>query len=143
SRDWSSDVCSSDLGSFLRALGIPVDVIPEGLAERAALYRSILADRRILVLLDNARDAEQVSPLLPGSPGCAAIVTSRSKLADLPSAKLVDLDVMEPDEALSLFAAVAGPERVAAEHGAAMDGVAACGFLPLAVRDRKSTRLNS
>ncbi|MBF8191947.1 tetratricopeptide repeat protein [Nonomuraea sp. K274] len=124
----------SALGGFLRALGIPPDVIPDGLQERSALYRSILADRRILVLLDNARDAEQVSPLLPGSPGCAAIVTSRVKLADLPSAKLVDLDVMEPDEALSLFSSVAGPERVAAEHGAAMDVVAACGFLPLAVR---------
>ncbi|MGN9837348.1 AfsR/SARP family transcriptional regulator [Nonomuraea sp. H19] len=124
----------SALGAFLRALGIPPDVIPEGLPERSALYRSILADRRILVLLDNARDAEQVSPLLPGSPGCAAIVTSRGKLADLPSAKLIDLDVMEPYEALSLFASVAGPERVAAEHGAAMDVVAACGFLPLAVR---------
>ncbi|GGO62101.1 AfsR/SARP family transcriptional regulator [Nonomuraea cavernae] len=124
----------SALGAFLRALGIPADVIPERPAERSALYRSILADRRILVLLDNARDAEQVSPLLPGSPGCAAIVTSRVKLADLPSARLIDLDVMEPDEALSLFAAVAGPERVAAEHGAAMDVVAACGFLPLAVR---------
>ncbi|MEW9550115.1 BTAD domain-containing putative transcriptional regulator [Nonomuraea sp. NPDC050783] len=124
----------SALGGFLRALGIPPDVIPDGLAERAALYRSILAERRILVLLDNARDAAQVSPLLPGSPGCAAIVTSRVKLADLPAARLVDLDVMEPDEALSLFSAVAGPERVAAEHGAAMDVVAACGFLPLAVR---------
>ncbi|MEV4217369.1 BTAD domain-containing putative transcriptional regulator [Nonomuraea sp. NPDC049725] len=124
----------SALGAFLRALGIPTDVIPEGLAERSALYRSILADRRILVLLDNARDARQVSPLLPGSPGCAAIVTSRVKLADLPSAKLIDLDVMEPDEALSLFSSVAGPERVAAEHAAAMDVVAACGFLPLAVR---------
>ncbi|MFC4015814.1 BTAD domain-containing putative transcriptional regulator [Nonomuraea purpurea] len=124
----------SALGGFLRALGIPPDVIPEGLAERSALYRSILAERRILVLLDNARDAEQVSPLLPGSPGCAAIVTSRVKLADLPSAKLIDLDVMEPDEALSLFSTVAGAERVSAEHGAAMDVVAACGFLPLAVR---------
>ncbi|WP_188189098.1 AfsR/SARP family transcriptional regulator [Nonomuraea sp. SYSU D8015] len=124
----------SALGGFLRALGIPTDVIPDGLAERSALYRSILAERRILVLLDNARDAQQVSPLLPGSPGCAAIVTSRVKLADLPSARLIDLDVMEPGEALSLFAAVAGPERVAAEHGAAMDVVAACGFLPLAVR---------
>ncbi|MFI7615730.1 AfsR/SARP family transcriptional regulator [Nonomuraea terrae] len=124
----------SALGGFLRALGIPPDVIPEGLAERSALYRSILADRRILVLLDNAHDAEQVSPLLPGSAGCAAVVTSRVKLADLPSARLVDLDVMEPDEALSLFAAVAGAERVSAEHGAAMDVVAACGFLPLAVR---------
>ncbi|MFI6324926.1 AfsR/SARP family transcriptional regulator [Nonomuraea sp. NPDC050556] len=125
---------ASALGAFLRALGIPPDVIPEGLAERSALYRSLLADRRILVLLDNARDAEQVMPLLPGSAGCAAIVTSRGKLADLPSARLVDLDVMEPDEALALFAAVAGPERVAAERAAAMDVVAACGFLPLAVR---------
>lgn len=124
----------SALGAFLRALGIPPDVIPEGLAERSALFRSLLADRRILVLLDNARDAEQVMPLLPGSPGCAAIVTSRVKLADLPSARLIDLDVMEPDEALALFAAVAGPERVAAERAAAMDVVAACGFLPLAVR---------
>ncbi|MFC7591404.1 ATP-binding protein [Nonomuraea antimicrobica] len=124
----------SALGGFLRALGIPPDVIPDGAAERSALYRSILAERRILVLLDNARDAEQVSPLLPGSPGCAAIVTSRVKLADLPSARLVDLDVMEPGEALRLFAAVAGAERVAAEQGAAMDVVAACGFLPLAVR---------
>ncbi|MDR8408142.1 tetratricopeptide repeat protein [Nonomuraea sp. 3-1Str] len=124
----------SALGAFLRALGIPPDVIPEVPAERSALFRSLLADRRILVLLDNARDAEQVIPLLPGSPGCAAIVTSRVKLADLPGARLFDLDVMEPDEALSLFASVAGPERVAAEHGAAMDVVAACGFLPLAVR---------
>ncbi|MBB5775852.1 AfsR/SARP family transcriptional regulator [Nonomuraea jabiensis] len=124
----------SALGGFLRALGIPPDIVPDGLPERAALYRSILADRRILVLLDNARDAEQVSQLLPGSPGCAAIVTSRGKLADLPSARLIDLDVMEPGEALSLFASVAGAERVSAEHGAAMDVVAACGFLPLAVR---------
>ncbi|MEU5860206.1 BTAD domain-containing putative transcriptional regulator [Nonomuraea sp. NPDC047529] len=124
----------SALGGFLRALGVPPDVIPDGLAERSALYRSLLSDRRILVLLDNARDADQVSPLLPGSPGCATIVTSRAKLADLPAARLIDLDVMEPDEALSLFSTVAGPERVAAEHGAAMDVVAACGFLPLAVR---------
>ncbi|GGM68980.1 regulatory protein AfsR [Thermopolyspora flexuosa] len=122
------------LAAFLRGLGVPMDVIPEGTAERAALYRSLLADRRILVLLDNARDAEQVTPLLPGAPGCAAIVTGRVKFADLPAARLVDLDVMEPDEALDLFAAVAGPDRVAAERAAAMDVVAACGFLPLAVR---------
>ncbi|WP_143590111.1 AfsR/SARP family transcriptional regulator [Thermoactinospora rubra] len=124
----------SALGAFLRALGIPPDVIPEGLAERSALFRSLVADRRVLVLLDNARDASQVVPLLPGSPGCAALVTSRTKLADLPAARLFDLDVMEPDEALQLFASVAGPERVAAERAAAMDVVAACGFLPLAVR---------
>ncbi|MBE3010524.1 tetratricopeptide repeat protein [Microbispora sp. NEAU-D428] len=122
------------LVAFLRALGIPMDVIPDGLAERSALFRSLLAERRMLVLLDNARDAEQVEHLLPGSAGCAAIITSRGKLADLPAARLVDLDVMEPEEALSLLAAVAGPERVAAERAAAMDVVAACGFLPLAVR---------
>ncbi|GLW11179.1 regulatory protein AfsR [Microtetraspora sp. NBRC 13810] len=122
------------LAAFLRAMGLPADVLPEGLAERSALYRSLLAERRMLVLLDNAHGTEQVTPLLPGTPGCAAIVTSRAKLADLPGARLIDLDVMEPDEALSLFAAVAGAERVAAERAPAMDVVAACGFLPLAVR---------
>ncbi|WP_248959862.1 AfsR/SARP family transcriptional regulator [Sphaerisporangium perillae] len=124
----------SVLAAFLRALGIPVDIIPDGLAERGALFRSLLADRRMIVLLDNARDAEQVEHLLPGTAGCAAIVTGRGKLADLPSARLLDLEVMEPDEALALFSAVAGPERVAVERAAAMDVVAICGFLPLAVR---------
>ncbi|MBB4938620.1 DNA-binding SARP family transcriptional activator/tetratricopeptide (TPR) repeat protein [Streptosporangium album] len=124
----------SVLGAFLRALGLPADVIPDGLAERSALFRSLLADRRMLVLLDNARDAEQVGHLLPGSTGCAAIVTSRGKLSDLAAARLVDLDVMEPDEALTLFGTVAGADRVTAERAAAMDAVAACGFLPLAVR---------
>ncbi|WP_405142967.1 tetratricopeptide repeat protein [Sphaerisporangium sp. NBC_01403] len=124
----------SVLAAFLRALGIPVDVIPDGLSERGALFRSLLAERRMIVLLDNARDAEQVEHLLPGTAGCAAIITSRVKLADLPSARLLDLEVMEPEEALSLFSAVAGPERVAVERAAAMDVVAICGFLPLAVR---------
>ncbi|ACZ91912.1 AfsR/SARP family transcriptional regulator [Streptosporangium roseum] len=124
----------SVLAAFLRALGLPADIIPDGLAERSALFRSLLTDRRMLVLLDNARDAAQVSHLLPGSTGCAAIVTSRGKLADLAAARLVDLDVMEPEEALTLFGTVAGAERVAAERAAAMDVVAACGFLPLAVR---------
>ncbi|GAT69213.1 SARP family transcriptional regulator [Planomonospora sphaerica] len=124
----------SALAAFLRGLGLPADVIPDGLAERSALFRSLLADRRMLVLLDNARDAAQVGHLLPGSSGCAAIVTSRHKLADLPAARLVDLDVMEPEEALGLLRAVAGTERVDSERAAAMDVVAACGFLPLAVR---------
>ncbi|WP_433369747.1 AfsR/SARP family transcriptional regulator [Streptosporangium sp. CA-115845] len=124
----------SVLAAFLRGLGLPADAIPDGLAERSALFRSLLADRRMLVLLDNARDAAQVGQLLPGSAGCAAIVTSRGKLADLASARLIDLDVMEPEEALALFGTVAGTERVEAERAAAMDVVAACGFLPLAVR---------
>ncbi|MEU4256965.1 BTAD domain-containing putative transcriptional regulator [Streptomyces fradiae] len=122
------------LGSFLRALGTPDSQIPETLDERAALYRSTLAGRRVLVLLDNARDAAQVRPLLPGTEGCAALVTSRIRMLDLAGAHLVDLDVMSPDEALQLFTRIVGAERVRAEREAALDVVAACGFLPLAIR---------
>ncbi|MFC0600419.1 AfsR/SARP family transcriptional regulator [Streptomyces palmae] len=122
------------LGAFLRALGTPDAAIPDGLEERAALYRSTLDSRRVLVLLDNARDAAQVRPLLPGTEGCAAVVTSRIRMVDLESAHLVDLDVMSPDEALALFVRIVGAERVASERDAAMDVVAACGFLPLAIR---------
>ncbi|MFI0263138.1 BTAD domain-containing putative transcriptional regulator [Streptomyces sp. NPDC017056] len=117
------------LGTFLRALGIPVGALPRGVAERAALYRSVLAGRRILVLLDNARDAAQVRPLLPGTPGCAALTTSRVRLTGLAAAHQVDLDIMPPHDALALFT------RITGEQGqAAMDVVAACGFLPLAIR---------
>ncbi|MGW7407087.1 BTAD domain-containing putative transcriptional regulator [Streptomyces sp. NPDC054833] len=122
------------LGSFLRALGTPDSSIPDSLEERAALYRSVLDGRRVLVLLDNAKDAAQVRPLLPGTEGCAALVTSRVRMVDLAGAHLVDLDVMSPDEALSLFTKIVGEERVASEREAALDVVAACGFLPLAIR---------
>ncbi|WP_405894578.1 tetratricopeptide repeat protein [Streptomyces sp. NBC_00104] len=122
------------LGSFLRALGTADSAIPDSLEERAALYRSVLDGRRVLVLLDNARDAAQVRPLLPGTAGCAALVTARVRMVDLAGAHLVDLDVMSPDEALQLFTRIVGEERVAAERKAALDVVAACGFLPLAIR---------
>ncbi|MEU6575513.1 BTAD domain-containing putative transcriptional regulator [Streptomyces sp. NPDC046805] len=122
------------LGSFLRALGIADSAIPDSLEERAALYRSVLDGRRVLVLLDNARDAAQVRPLLPGTEGCAALITSRVRMVDLAGAHLVDLDVMSPDEALSLFTKIVGEERVESEREAALDVVAACGFLPLAIR---------
>jgi DNA-binding SARP family transcriptional activator len=122
------------LGSFLRALGTADTAIPDSLEERAALYRSVLAGRRVLVLLDNARDAAQVRPLLPGTDGCAALVTSRVRMVDLAGAHLIDLDVMSPDEALALFTKIVGEERVASERKAALDVVAACGFLPLAIR---------
>ncbi|MFC4508333.1 MULTISPECIES: AfsR/SARP family transcriptional regulator [Streptomyces] len=122
------------LGSFLRALGTADSAIPDSLDERAALYRTVLDGRRVLVLLDNARDAAQVRPLLPGMEGCAALVTSRIRMVDLEGAHLVDLDVMAPDEALALFTRVVGEERVASERKAALDVVAACGFLPLAIR---------
>lgn len=122
------------LGSFLRALGTADSAIPDSLEERAALYRSTLDGRRILVLLDNARDAAQVRPLLPGMEGCAALVTSRVRMVDLAGAHLVDLDVMSPEEALQLFTKIVGEERVASERESALDVVAACGFLPLAIR---------
>ncbi|MEV5312545.1 MULTISPECIES: BTAD domain-containing putative transcriptional regulator [unclassified Streptomyces] len=122
------------LGSFLRALGTADSAIPDSLEERSALYRSVLDGRRVLVLLDNARDAAQVRPLLPGTSGCAALVTSRVRMVDLAGAHLVDLDVMSPDEALALFTKIVGEERVASEREAALDVVAACGFLPLAIR---------
>ncbi|MFI7276030.1 BTAD domain-containing putative transcriptional regulator [Streptomyces sp. NPDC049879] len=122
------------LGAFLRALGTPDSSIPDGIAERAALYRSLLDGRRMLTLLDNARDAAQVRHLLPGTPSCATLITSRMRMVDLAGAHLVDLDVMSPEEALTLFTRIVGHERVSAEREASMDVVAACGFLPLAIR---------
>ncbi|MFD9503130.1 BTAD domain-containing putative transcriptional regulator [Streptomyces sp. NPDC060035] len=122
------------LGAFLRALGTPDPAIPDSLDERAALYRSTLDGRRILVLLDNAHDAAQIRPLLPGTAGCAALVTSRVRMVDLAGAHLVDLDVMSPEEALQLFTRIVGAERVNSEREAALDVVASCGFLPLAIR---------
>ncbi|MET7640450.1 BTAD domain-containing putative transcriptional regulator [Streptomyces sp. NPDC005438] len=122
------------LGAFLRALGVPDMSIPKGVEERAALYRSRLAGRRVLALLDNAHDTAQVRPLLPGTAGCAALITSRARLVDLAGAQLVDLDVMGAEEALTLFVRIVGEQRVAGERGAAMEVVAACGFLPLAIR---------
>ncbi|MEW1761527.1 BTAD domain-containing putative transcriptional regulator [Streptomyces cyaneofuscatus] len=122
------------LSSFLRAFGTADSAIPDTLDERAALYRSTLDGRRVLVLLDNAHDAAQIRPLLPGTPGCAALVTSRVRMVDLAGAHIVDLDVMSSEEAFELFTRIVGAERVQAEFEAALDVLAACGFLPLAIR---------
>ncbi|MGW0748005.1 BTAD domain-containing putative transcriptional regulator [Streptomyces sp. NPDC002587] len=122
------------LAAFLRALGAADDAIPDALAERSALFRSMLDSRRLLVLLDNARDAAQVQSLLPGTGRSAVIITSRVRMMALPGAHLVDLDVMSPEEARLLFTRIVGQERVAAERQAALDVVGACGFLPLAIR---------
>ncbi|GAA2591242.1 hypothetical protein GCM10009863_00240 [Streptomyces axinellae] len=122
------------LGAFLRALGTPEHAVPDGVAERAALFRSLLAGRRVLTVLDNARDAAQIRPLLPGTAGCAVLITGRARMVDLDGARLVDLDVMSPEEAMVLFTRIVGADRVLAEREAAMDVVAACGFLPLAIR---------
>jgi DNA-binding SARP family transcriptional activator len=122
------------LARFLRSLGVDGAAIPDDAEECAALYRSLLAGRRLLILLDDAACEAQLRSLLPGSPGCAVLVTSRARLAGLGGAQLVELDVFEPDQAVELLARVAGPQRVAAEPAAAREIVRLCGFLPLAVR---------
>jgi DNA-binding SARP family transcriptional activator len=122
------------LGAFLRALGVADTAVPDGLDKRAALFRSVLAGRRVLILLDNARDAAQVRPLLPGSPSCRVLVTSRARLAALEGALLVDLDVLPAAEAVNLLARVAGSNRIGVDPEGARAVVLACGNLPLAVR---------
>ncbi|WP_407285190.1 BTAD domain-containing putative transcriptional regulator [Streptomyces sp. BP-8] len=122
------------LTRFLRALGVAESAVPDGVEQKAALYRSLIADRGILVLLDNARDSAQVRPLLPGAPACAVLVTTRGRTLALPGAHRVDVEVMQEEDALGLLGATVGAERMAAEPDAARELVAACGGLPLAVR---------
>ncbi|MFJ2032327.1 BTAD domain-containing putative transcriptional regulator [Streptosporangium sp. NPDC087985] len=122
------------LGRFLRALGVGQIAVPEDLAERAALYRSLMNSRRILVVLDDAVGEAQVRPLLPGSPACSVLITSRSRLVGFSGARIVDLDRFDVDHAIHLLATIIGPERVAAEPEAAAELVQLCGRLPLAVR---------
>ncbi|MDY0813636.1 AfsR/SARP family transcriptional regulator [Kitasatospora purpeofusca] len=122
------------LAVFLRSFGVVGGAIPTSLAERAARYRSLLSGRRVLVLLDNARDAEQVRPLLPGSPGCAVLVTGRTRIGALPNARFTELAVLSADEAVTLLTRTVGGERVAAEPESACELVRLCGQLPLAVR---------
>ncbi|MBS2533385.1 winged helix-turn-helix domain-containing protein [Catenulispora sp. NF23] len=122
------------LGGFLRALGTDPGAVPNTVQERTALFRSTLAGRRVLIVLDDVRDAAQIRPLLPGTPGCAVLATSRSRLTGVPGARMLELGAFQPDEALALFRAVAGAERVAGDEAAVRRAVAVCGHLPLAVR---------
>ena len=125
------------LAQFLRALGAPPDQLPADEDEAAALYRTLLADKQMLIVLDNARDAEQVRPLIPGAQGCAVVITSRSRLAGLVAsdgARQLVLDVLDPDEARQLLGSTIGESRVAAEEEAARRLVRVCGGLPLAIR---------
>ena len=121
---------------FLDAFAMPSDRIPLDLDERAALYRSILADLRVLVVLDNARDVDQVRPLLPGSPGCVVVVTSRNQLMSLVAADgahPVALDLLSAEEARHLLSRKLNPERVEAEPASAGGIIEACAGLPLAL----------
>jgi DNA-binding SARP family transcriptional activator/tetratricopeptide (TPR) repeat protein len=121
---------------FLDAFGIPGDAIPPGLDAQIALFRGLLAGKRILVVLDNARDVEQVRPLLPVSPGCLAIVTSRNRLTPLvvtEGAHPLTLDVLTADEARGLLIHRLGVKRIDAEPDAVDEIIARCAQLPLAL----------
>jgi DNA-binding SARP family transcriptional activator len=121
------------LGRFLRALGMAPAAIPNDPEEASAAFRSRLAGRRLLMVLDNARDAAQVHPLLPAA-GCGVVVTSRQALTSLDGATLLHLGILSAEEAVELLGRLAGEERVAAEPEAAAEVARCCGYLPLALR---------
>ncbi|GAA3434291.1 AfsR/SARP family transcriptional regulator [Kutzneria kofuensis] len=133
------------LGYLLRGLGVPARQVPADLDDQAGMYRSLVAGKRILVVLDNAASTDQVRPLLPGSPSCAVIVTSRNRLSGLVArdgARRITLDVLSTDDAVRLMVGMLGRKRVEAEPRAVQDLVRLCGNLPLALRiagDRAAT----
>lgn len=125
------------LEGLLAALGVPAEAIPAGIEARAGLYRSVLVGRRVLIVLDNANASSQVRPLLPGSPGCLVIVTSRASLTGLviaTAARRVTLDLMSPQEAWDLLGGLVGAARVVADPAAVTELVRLCARLPLALR---------
>jgi DNA-binding SARP family transcriptional activator len=122
------------LARFLRDLGVDGARVPVDAEERAAMYRTRLAEKRTLILLDDARQAAQVRPLLPGTGSCAVIVTSRSRLPDLAGSSLVDLDVLDDGKAAELFTRIIGAVRAGSEPEAVRQVLAVCAGLPLAIR---------
>jgi hypothetical protein len=121
---------------MLAALDVPLEHVPIDLEDQVVMYRSLLADRRMLIMLDNVRDAAQVRPLLPASPGSLVIVTSRNQLTGLAAtagAHLITLDVLTDAEAANMLSARLGAERTGAEPGAVQDLVRLCAGLPLAL----------
>ena len=121
---------------FLDALGVAPDRVPGSFDAQAGLYRSLVAGKRVLIVLDNAGDVDQVRPLLPGSPGCLVVMTSRTRLTGLTAregAHLLSLDVLTEAEARQMLMLRLGADRVAAEPGAVSDITGLCAGLPLAL----------
>ncbi|MEV4365963.1 BTAD domain-containing putative transcriptional regulator [Nonomuraea sp. NPDC049637] len=122
------------LERFLRALGVPGTEIPDEMEERASLYRRLLGDRRVLVTLDDAGGESHVLPLLPGTPGSAVLITSRSRLAALPGVHHLELELFDVEQALRLLSRIAGDERINSDMSSAKAVAELCGNLPLALR---------
>ncbi|WP_206061545.1 AfsR/SARP family transcriptional regulator [Nonomuraea basaltis] len=134
--DGSAMTPAEAVRGFLSALGVAAERVPATVEAQAGLYRSLLAGRRVLIVLDNARDAEQVRPLLPGSSGCVVVVTSRNQLSGLVAAEgalPLPLDLLPAAEARELLARRLGADRVAAEPKAVDEIIARCARLPLAL----------
>jgi DNA-binding SARP family transcriptional activator len=123
------------LRGFLVGLGVDAQAVPDDVDAQAALYRGIVADKRMLIVLDNARDTAQLTPLLPGSATCTVLITSRHRLAGLAvaGARLLDLDVLSGTDARGLLATRLGDEVLAAEPDAVADLLRCCAGLPLAI----------
>jgi tetratricopeptide (TPR) repeat protein/DNA-binding SARP family transcriptional activator len=122
------------LARLLRSLGVAGETIPQHLDDRAALYRDRLAQRRTLILLDNAYSADQVRPLLPAAAGCLVLVTSRRRLTALDDAHPLSLETLPAVAAITLFGRVAGPDRLRGQHAEVERIADLCGGLPLAIR---------
>lgn len=122
------------LDSLLRMLGVPGGQIPDALDERAACWRAELAGRNALLVLDNAADAAQVRPLLPGSPDCLVLITSRRSLAALDGAQPLSLDVLPVPDGRALLTVMIGEQRATADPIATDELLRRCGYLPLAIR---------
>jgi DNA-binding SARP family transcriptional activator len=122
------------LGEMLRALGLDGSAIPDSAVERAALFRSMTAEQKILVMADDAGSVDQVRPLLPGTAGCAVIVTSRARLGGLAGAHLRHLEPLPDPDAIEMLCRIVGHQRVAVEAEASQKLVVSCGRLPLAMR---------
>lgn len=122
------------LGWMLRSLGVPGERIPDDVDQRAGLYRSLLADQRVLIVLDNAVTEAQVTPLLPGASGCLVLITSRRRLSGLDHAQTLSLDVLPPADAVALLRQAAGEGRLNSQRPGLVDELAElCGRLPLAI----------
>jgi DNA-binding SARP family transcriptional activator/Tfp pilus assembly protein PilF len=136
--DPSAMLAAADaLHHLLLGLGVPADRVPLALPDQVSLYRSLLAGRRVLVLLDNAGSAAQVLPLVPGDEASLLVITSRSRLVGLTThhaVRLIRLDTLPEDEALALLGRVLGAERIKREPDAAAGIVRLCGRMPLALR---------
>jgi DNA-binding SARP family transcriptional activator len=124
------------LETLLRVTSAPGSeskILPPSVEERAALWREQVANRRMLIVLDDAASRDQIQPLLPGAPGCLVLITSRRRLAGLPGARSLSLDVLRPPDAADLFTRIVGPQRCV-DTDAVAEIVRLCGYMPLAIQ---------